>query len=321
MRGAAISLLGLAMSVAMRPALAEVSSDIRDYDLLITSAATAKGPVRDGVYRFDAATGRFEGAFGCGAEIRDPRGVRLSPDRSFVLVNNGDDRILKFEAGSGKFLGSLSFRPGLNPGGGKFGWDGRYYVGSRSEKSIVAFDVASEREPSIFVPGNFMKFPRGLAASPSGALYVASGAHPITGEGENTILRFDRDGHLDESFKVDDPGLSPLDIEVSPNGNLLSASEVPFGGANAITTVREYDKSTGKLFRVFDAGGRSDGQRVSRLPRGITIGPDGALYSSGADNVVRYDLQTGRFDRVVVESPDILVQSIIFIPKLSAPCS
>jgi len=64
-----------------------------------------------------------------------------------------------------------------------------------------------------------------------------------------------------------------------------------------------------------------DGQRVSRLPRGITIGPDGALYSSGADNVVRYDFQSGRFDRVVVESQDILVQSIIFVPKLSAPCS
>ena len=320
MREATITLLGLAMSVAMRPAAAEASSDIRDYDLLVTSAAAAKGSVRDGVYRFDAVTGRLEGAFGCGAEIRDPRGIRLAPDRSFVLVNNGDDRILKFEAGSGKFLGSLSFRPGLNPGGGKFGWDGRYYVGSRSEKSIVAFDVAGEGEPSIFVPGSFVKFPRGLAASASGAMYVASGTHPTTGEGQNTILRFDRSGRLDESFKVNDPGLSPLDIEVSPNGNLLSASEVPFGDANAITTVREYDKLTGNLVRVFDAGGSPDGQRVSKLPRGITIGPDGALYSSGADNVVRYDLQTGRFDRVVVESPDILVQSIIFVPKLSAPC-
>ena len=216
MREATVTLLGLAMSVAMRPAVAEASSDIRDYDLLVTSAAAAKGSMRDGVYRFDAATGRLEGAFGCGAEIRDPRGIRLAPDRSFVLVNNGDDRILKFEAGSGKFLGSLSFRPGLNPGGGKFGWDGRYYVGSRSEKSIVAFDVAGEREPSIFVSGSFVKFPRGLAASASGAMYVASGTHPTTGEGQNTILRFDRNGRLDESFKVNDPGLSPLDIEVSP---------------------------------------------------------------------------------------------------------
>jgi DNA-binding beta-propeller fold protein YncE len=301
--------------------MAEVSSDIREFDLLVTSAAAARGSVRDGVYRFDAATGRFEGDFGCGAEIRDPRGIRLSPDRSFVLVNNGDDRILKFEAGSGKLLGSLSFRPGLNPGGGKFGWDGRYYVGSRSEKSVIAFDVAGEPEPSIFVPGSFVKFPRGLAASASGAMYVASGTHPTTGEGQNTILRFDRDGHLDESFKVNDPELSPLDIEVGPNGNLLSASEVPFGDTNAIATVREYDKSTGELVRVFDAGRRPDGQRVSRLPRGITIGPDGALYSSGADNVVRYDFQSGRFDRVVVESQDILVQSIIFVPKLSAPCS
>jgi DNA-binding beta-propeller fold protein YncE len=152
-------------------------------------------------------------------------------------------------------------------------------------------------------------------------MYLASGTHPTTGEGQNTIIRFDRDGHLDESFKVIDPGLNPLDIEVSPNGNLLSASEFPFGDPNAITTVREYDKSTGKLVRVFDAGVGPSGQRVSRLPRGITVGPDGALYSSGADNVVRLDLQTRRFDRLVVDSPGILAQSIIFIPKLSASCS
>ena len=75
------------------------------------------------------------------------------------------------------------------------------------------------------------------------------------------------------------------------------------------------------LVRVFDAGVGPSGQHVSRLPRGITVGPDRALYSSGADNVVRFDLQTRRFDRLVVDSPGILAQSIIFIPKLSASCS
>ena len=68
--------------------------------------------------------------------------------------------------------------------------------------------------------------------------------------------------------------------------------------------------------RVFDAGVAADGQRITQAPRGITIGPDGALYSAGRDNVVRYDMTTGKFDRVVAVSPGMNAQSLIFILKM-----
>jgi hypothetical protein len=64
----------------------------------------------------------------------------------------------------------------------------------------------------------------------------------------------------------------------------------------------------------------ADGQRITRAPCGITIGPDGALYSAGRDNVVRHDMTTGKFDRIVAASPGMNVQSLIFIPKMASLC-
>jgi DNA-binding beta-propeller fold protein YncE len=291
------------------------SEILRNYDILVSSAAAASGVVRDGVFRFDPETGQFRGYFGHGVEIRDPRGIRLSPDGEYVVVNNGDDRILKFDAKTGFLVNALPSIQGLNPGGGKFGWDGRYYVGSRTLKSVIAFDLSGRRDPSTFVAPSLVAFPRGIATSSTKDTYVASGTNPVTGEGRNTILRFDPLGRFDDSFHVEDAELSPLDIEIGPNGNVFAASEFPFGHPRALTTVREYDHKVGGLLRVFDAGVDASTGRITRMPRGITFGPDGELYSAGADNVVRYNFADGRFDRIVLESPDILIQSIIFIPK------
>lgn len=295
------------------------SEILRNYDILVSSAAAASGAVRDGVFRFDAETGRLEGSFGDGVGIRDPRGIRLSPDGAYVVVNNGDDRILKLDAKTGVLVKGLPRLPGLNPGGGKFDWDGRYYVGSRTLKRVIAFDLSGERDPSTWAPESLVAFPRGIAVSGARNIYVASGTNPATGEGRNTILRFDPMGRLDDSFHVEDDELSPLDIEIGPNGNVFASSEFPFGHPGARTTVREYDHRAGRLLRVFDAGLDASNQRFTRMPRGITFGPDGELYAAGADNVVRYSVADARFDRVVLESPDILIQSIIFIPKGKAP--
>lgn len=291
------------------------SQVLKNYDILVSSAAAASGTVRDGVFRFDADTGQFEGSFVRGGEIVDPRGIRLSPDGASVVVNNGDNRILKLNANVGTLVQALPAVPGLNPGGGKFGWDGRYYVGSRTLKSVIVFDLSGKGDLSTFVDGTFVAFPRGIGISPTKELYLASGTNPATGDGRNTILRFDGLGRLDDSFDVDDNELSPLDIEIGPNGNVFVSSEFPFGHPRALTTVREYDQQTGHLLRVFDAGVDASGKRITRMPRGVTFGPDGELYSAGADNVVRYNLVSTRLDRIVIESPDILIQSIIFIPK------
>jgi len=320
MRVAIAIVLGILMLTQANNAMAG-AKNLGDYDLLVSSASYATGNAKNGVFRVNPVSGELLGKFGCGAEITDPRGIRLNPRGDHVVVTSGDDKLLVFNADSGSYFGQLPLIEGLNPGGVKFGRDGRFYVGARTAKSIVAYDVVGGKPPSTFVPGTFVKFPRGLAASPDGFMYLASGTNPATGDGQNTVLRFKEDGSLDESFKVADDELSPTDTEVAPNGNLLSHSEFPFKDPNAVTTVREYDRKDGHLVRVFDAGVDAKGERVVHRPRGITIGPDGMLYASGQDNIVRFSLETGKLDKVVFASPGINAQSIIFVPHIEKACA
>jgi len=92
-------------------------------------------------------------------------------------------------------------------------------------------------------------FPRGFGFGPDGRLYLASGTVPAGG-GDNTILVFDRDGTLCTPRLVTDHELSPLDLIVTPDGNVVVTSEWPFGAPDAVTGVREYDPVTGQLVRV-----------------------------------------------------------------------
>ena len=78
---------------------------------------------------------------------------------------------------------------GLNPGGGNFGPDGRYFVGLRSERTIVAlstsFDAALEH---VYRPGSYL--------SPQDLLLVkmvgcsSPQEYGPNGQGDNTILAF-----------------------------------------------------------------------------------------------------------------------------------
>ena len=50
---------------------------------------------------------------------------------------------------------------------------------------------------------------------------------------------------------VTDPELSPLDLAIAPNGNIVVSSKRPFGAVDAVTSVREYDATDGHLVRVW----------------------------------------------------------------------
>jgi hypothetical protein len=104
--------------------------------------------------------------------------------------------------------------------------------------------------------------------------------------------------------------LSPLDLKVAPNGNIVVASESPFGTPGAVTSVREYDPATGQLVRVL-APDRSVG--FSR-PRGLRFGPLGRLYCVGEDRVVAFDFRTGSFIGAVVQLARLNGQALVFVP-------
>jgi hypothetical protein len=84
----------------------------------------------------------------------------------------------------------------------------------------------------------------------------------------------------------------------------------PFGTADAVASVREYDPATGQLVRVL-VPERSVG---FRRPRGSRFGPDGRLYCVGEDHVVAFDFSTGSFAGPVLHLARLNGQALVLVP-------
>jgi DNA-binding beta-propeller fold protein YncE len=275
--------------------------------LLVTSAAGANGAGYGKILAF-ADDGKPIGVFGNDARIVDPRGLGIDRVDGLLLVNSGSDRILALDR-NGHVVHASRSVVGLNPGGGNFGPDGKYYVGLRSERTIMAFARKLDGVGEYILPPHVVPFPRGFAFGHDGRLFLASGIGP-GGEGDNTILAFDSDRRMLPSWRVRDPELSPLDLAIAPNGNIVVSSEHPFGTANAVTTIREYDHADGRLVRVLVP---NDGVRFQK-PRGLRFGPHGRLYCVAQDEVVAFDFETGNYLGPVARLPGLNGQAVILFP-------
>ncbi len=197
----------------------------------------------------------------------------------------------------------------MNPGGGTFGPDERYYIGLRSARTIMAFSATLDDAGERIMPEGIVPFPRGFAFGSDGTLFLSSGIGP-SGEGENTIVSFAEGRNLKPARLVSDPELSPLDLAVAPNGNIVVSSEHPFGVRGAVTSVREYGALDGDLIRVFSAGGSAE----FRKPRGLRFGPDGILYCVAQNEVVAFDFASGRCLGAVALYPRLNGQALVFFP-------
>ena len=271
--------------------------------LLVTSASGANGSGYGKLLAFDL-DGKPLGPFSEDRRITDPRGVGV--DGSLLFLNTGSDRILALDPG-GRVVRATDTIPGLNPGGGNFGPDGRYYVGLRTARTIMAFSPNLAEGGEAVLPSAVVPFPRGFAFGQDGTLFVASGIGP-GGAGDNTILAFGPERTINPSWKVQDPALSPLDLIVAPNGNVVVSSEHPFGAPDAVTTIREYNRSDGRLVRVL-APDRGLG---FRKPRGLRFGSSGKLYCVAQDEVVAFDFATGKSAGPVARLPGLNGQAVIF---------
>ncbi len=149
--------------------------------------------------------------------------------------------------------------------------------------------------------------PRGFAFAPDGRVFLASGVSP-SGIGENTVKVFDADGHLIAPRLVEDSQLSPLDLAIAPNGNIVVSCEWPFGERDAVSSVREYDSTSGRLVRIF----RPDESILFRNPRGLRFSADGFLCCVARDEVVSFDFATGDFSGAIVNYPDLFGQALEF---------
>ena len=275
--------------------------------LLVTSASGTNGDGLGALLAFDSEGG-FLGVFSKDSRIVDPRGLAVNRNGRFLLVNSGSDRVLALNSG-GTVVRDTGQIEKLNPGGGIFGPDGRYYVGSRSKRTVIVFRSQLDAAGELFLPAAIVPFPRGFAFGRDGRFFLASGIGP-NGVGDNAIVAFDPGERTAPVQLVSDPGLSPLDLTIAPNGNIVVSSEHPFGASGAATTVREYDAADGHLVRVFSPGGLAE----LRRPRGLRFGPDGHLYCVAQDEVVAFDTNSGRCLGTAVRFPRLHGQALVFFP-------
>src|ERR1700733_5540984 len=275
--------------------------------LLVTSASGANGNGFGALLAFEL-DGKFLGTFIEDDRIADPRGLAVDPRENLLFLNSGADRVLAISPDGGVVRDTGRIE-GLNPGGGIFGPDGRYFVGSRSARTIIGLSANLDAPPENLLPPQVVPFPRGFVFGHDGRLFLASGIGP-NGQGDNAILAFNLSTPLKHSCIVTDPELSPLDLALAPNGNIVVCSECPFGAVDAVTTIREYSTTDGHLVRVFSPNGMAE----FRKPRGLRFGPNGLLYCVAHDEVVSFDFVSGKCLGAPSRLPRLNGQALVFFP-------
>src|SRR6201998_974298 len=200
--------------------------------LLITSASGANGNGFGALLAFES-DGSLRGTYVDDDRIADPRGLAVHPKENLLFLNSGADRVLAISA-HGRVVRDTGRIDGLNPGGGNFGPDGRYFVGSRSKRTINAFSTILDAPGEHLLPPEVVPFPRGFAFGHDGRLFLASGIGP-NGQGDNTIMATTPSERTRPIRLVSEPHLSPLDLAIAPNGNIVVSSERPFGALDAVT--------------------------------------------------------------------------------------
>src|SRR3984957_11235276 len=141
--------------------------------LLVTSASGANGNGFGALLAFEL-DGTFRGPFIEDDRIADPRGLAVDPKENLLFLNSGADRVLAISS-DGRIVRDTGRIQGLNPGGREFGADGRYFVGSRSERTIIALSTDLDAAAEHPLPPAVVPFPRGFAFGLDGRLFLASG--------------------------------------------------------------------------------------------------------------------------------------------------
>jgi DNA-binding beta-propeller fold protein YncE len=282
------------------------SSNVR---IVVASASGANGNGQGSLLQFEL-NGHSLGTFAPNSGIVDPRGLHLHPDGRHLYVNNGDDRVLLLDE-RGVVVASTAAVERLNPGGGVISPDGRYCVGSRTLRTIFAFSPDLSGSGETLVPSDIVALPRGFAFSPDGVVFLAGGATGSSSVGAGVIFAISGGPEFRSVRLVEDKQLSPLDLTLAPNGNIVTSSEVPFGSEDAATGVREYDGRTGSLVRIF----RPNGSVRFRQPRGLRFAPDGRLLCVARDEVVAFDFDSTKMLGAVIRADRLHGQALEFFPR------
>ena len=147
-------------------------------------------------------------------------------------------------------------------------------IAANNENDISLFDIATDGEVTEIFPrtplGSTVSLPQLLVMDPAGAyLYVMNA-------GSNNISIFSIDSSTGGLTQVPNSpvsiGLTPLNMQITPNGNLLYVTAV---GTNITGEIVGYSLNAGQLTEIGVT--QSDGLN----PAGLVIDPKGAYLYAG----------------------------------------
>jgi sugar lactone lactonase YvrE len=294
------------------------------------------------VKRFDAQTGRCQGAFVTtnSGGLRGPRGLVFDNAGPLLVVNqnanleNVNGAVLRYDGTTGAFLDAIV--PVTDPTAllqprGMVLWDNQVLF--VADLGLVPPDNAPGRLLEYMKNGTFVAdltptapdfpseqfFPRGVVIGPDGLLYVANATDLVNTPRGGDILRFDpATGHFVDRFITSTGGGTcdcvnelnrPEGLVFGPDGNLYIAS------------FRADPTDNDKILIFQGPAGTQPGAYVGRIdldvagqdrefaeallfgPGGHLFVPISGIFGPDAGAVRRYDVTTKTFDVFVPPRP------------------
>ena len=203
--------------------------------------------------------------------------MALGPDNQLYVTGETSNRIYKFKATTGEFLGSFVKPANGYPDNPRYlilGPDTNFYLSNTSTNEVIRYHGTTGEFLGVFVQANaggLMK-PEGLLFGPDGHLYVTS----QSGE----VLRYDgTTGNFIDAFVTELTfPFAPRDLAFGPDGNLYVSS--------FDDTIYQFDGLLGDFIQIYV---QRNSERLINMEH-FTFGPDGNLYvvSNYSDSVLRY---------------------------------
>jgi glucose/arabinose dehydrogenase len=122
--------------------------------------------------------------------LQNPQGVAIGKDQKLYVVSAGTNQILRYELGTGSFIGVFANLPRKCGGTGMIaGPDGNWFVACSSVNMVLAFNAKSGQQLGVAARGGGLKQPQGIAFAPGNVLYVVS-------KGSNSIAQYAQGGYF-----------------------------------------------------------------------------------------------------------------------------